>query len=101
MKRRSSALALTALVAATRVATAQPRPAPRAPAAIEMIDVTVRAGDTCASITRRQYRNTPRTDVIHQYNPGVCPPQRALVVGAVLHLPRRLPALRGPVAPAA
>lgn len=87
--------AIAALLAAS-VAGAQPRrnpprrpPAPARP--MEFTEVTVRAGETCEAVARRVYRAPTRTDVIHQYNPGVCPPQRRLTAGLVLRLPRRLP----------
>ena len=53
--------------------------------------MTVRPGETCAALARRVYRAPTRTDVIHQFNPTVCPPQRRLAAGLVLRLPRRLP----------
>jgi hypothetical protein len=73
-------------------ASAQPRRRPPpSPPPPEFISVTVRAGETCAALARRVYRAPTRTDVIHQFNPTVCPPQRRLTAGLVLRLPRRLP----------
>lgn len=99
--RGARAAATIAVLLASSGASAQPRrnprPAPRPPAAVELVDVTVRAGETCAAVARRVFRNPTRTDVIHQHNPTVCPTQRRLVAGMVLRLPRRLPPLRGPV----
>ena len=82
--------AVTALIAASSVG-AQPRRNPPRPPPMEFTAVTVRAGETCAAVARRVYRAPARTDVIHQYNPGLCPPQRRLTAGLVLRLPRRLP----------
>ncbi len=96
--RPRSLIASLAVVLAASMASAQPRRNnPRPPAAVELVDVTVRAGETCAAIARRVFRNPARTDVIHQYNPTVCPAQRRLTTGMVLRLPRRLPPQRGPV----
>lgn len=97
---RLSRAAAVAACLASSAAWAQPRrnprPAPRPAPPVELVDVTVRAGETCAAIARRAFRNAARVDVIHQYNPTVCPTQRRLVAGMVLRLPRRLPPLRGP-----
>ncbi len=97
-RRQGSLAASMAVVLAASTAGAQPRRNPRpTAAAVELVDVPVRAGETCAAIARRVFRNPARTDVIHQYNPTVCPAQRRLVAGMVLRLPRRLPPQRGPV----
>ncbi len=95
--RRGSLVASLAVALGASAADAQPRRNPRPNPAVELADVTVRAGETCAAIARRVFRNPARTDVIHQYNPTVCPAQRRLVTGMVLRLPRRLPPQRGPV----
>lgn len=50
----------------------------------------VRRGDTCAAIAARVYNSPTRVDVIHRYNPSVCPPAGALLPGMFLILPRSL-----------
>ena len=83
MRSRHAAIGavITSLLLASS-AVAQPRRSPPRrpppPAPTEFISVTVRAGETCAAVARRVYRAPSRTDVIHQHNPTVCPPQRRL-----------------------
>ncbi len=97
--RRAPGGALRGAIAALLVASAAgaqprrnpPRPPPSPARPMEFTAVTVGAGETCEAVARRVYRAPTRTDVIHQYNPGVCPPQRRLTAGLVLRLPRRLP----------
>lgn len=74
---------------APAVVDAQPRgPAPRAPA---LTDYRVAAGDTCASIALRVYRDVRRTNLIHENNPSLGRPPHRLRPGMVLRLPRAAP----------
>lgn len=97
-RRASLDAALVALgLASTAIAQPRRRPPATAPTPpTEFISVTVRPGETCAALARRVYRAPTRTEVIHQFNPTVCPPQRRLTAGLVLRLPRRLPAAPRP-----
>lgn len=80
---RRLAPALALLLAAT-TARAQPRrPTPSA-----LVDYRVVAGDTCASIAQRVYRDVRRTNLIHENNRGLGPPPHRLRPGTVLRLPR-------------
>ena len=93
--RRASLRAAVVALGLASTAIAQPRRRPPrtapTPPPTEFVSVTVRPGETCAALARRVYRAPSRTEVIHQFNPTVCPPQRRLTAGLVLRLPRRLP----------
>lgn len=56
--------------------------------AIEIVEYTVVAGDTCGRIAQRMWGNARRYDLIHSFNPGMGPPPHHLVPGTVLRLPR-------------
>ncbi len=108
MKKPSVAMAL--LLAGAQ-AVAQPRrppsPSPSPPStspgaavgtapAVDLVPYRVRAGDTCASVALRMYRDARRTDLVHAYN-RLGPPPHRLTPGQELRLPRRAPPLRGPL----
>ena len=53
----------------------------------EVVEYTVREGDTCASIARRFYGDARAYDRIHDHNPGMGAPPHRLEAGTVLRLP--------------
>ncbi|CAN5585621.1 hypothetical protein BH09MYX1_BH09MYX1_24870 [soil metagenome] len=57
----------------------------------DIIDYTVKKGDTCAAIAQRQWGDSRRVDLIHGANPNMGPPPHDLKEGTVLHLPRTIP----------
>ena len=77
-KRLSFALAALAV---SPVALAQPRPER------EPLRYTVRAGDTCVSISQHFYGTTRNTTLIHRANPTMGPPPHRLRAGTVLVIP--------------
>ena len=80
----ASAVLLASAVVASSLAWA-----PRALAQdVEVIDYSVRDGDTCGSIARRLYGNSRRYDLIHEHNPELGPMPHRLSPGSVLHLPQ-------------
>lgn len=66
------------------------------PPAPDIIEVRVLRGDTCSAIARRLYRNSARTDLIHQNNPWMGPPPHRLREGTVLRVPRTIPITAAP-----
>ena len=91
MLTRRFALALALLGVSSRVDAQPRRPAPRAPARPALTDYRVVAGDTCASIAQRMYRDVRRTNLIHENNPALGRPPHRLRPGTVLRLPRAAP----------
>ncbi|MFO0683765.1 MAG: hypothetical protein U0234_17025 [Sandaracinus sp.] len=80
------------LFASALLSTLDPRDARAQPPAegdaIEVVEYTVQAGDTCGRIAQRMWGNARRYDLIHSFNPGMGPPPHHLVAGTVLRLPR-------------
>ncbi len=62
--------------------------APAADADIELYDYTVKKGDNCASIAKRELGDRKAYGLIHEHNPGMGPTPHTLVPGTVLKLPR-------------
>lgn len=61
---------------------------PAANATSELVDYTVRQGDTCVAIARRMWGDARRLDLIHSNNPTMGPSPHRLRAGTVLRLPR-------------
>lgn len=62
--------------------------AARAHAQRELVEITVRAGDTCDSIAEGLYGDDPDgVDVLHEHNPQLGPLPHHLAPGTVLHAP--------------
>lgn len=58
----------------------------------DLIEYTVKKGDTCAAIAQRQWGDARRVDLIHDNNPNMGPAPHNLKEGTVLRIPRVLPA---------
>ena len=86
--KRATAALLWALASG---ALAAPLLQPRVAYADDLIEYTVKKGDTCAMIAQRQWGDSRRVDVIHTHNPNMGPPPHDLKEGTVLRFPRTLP----------
>ena len=63
----------------------------RAALADDLIEYTVKKGDTCAAIAQRQWGDARRVDLIHDNNPTMGPAPHNLKEGTVLKIPRVIP----------
>lgn len=71
---------------------------PSTNATSELVDYTVRQGDTCVAIARRMWGDARRLDLIHSNNPTMGPSPHRLRAGTVLRVPR-FAAGRAPAVP--
>lgn len=55
---------------------------------VELYDYTVKEGDSCAKIAKREFGSRKAYDRIHKHNPDMGPTPHKLVPGEVLKLPR-------------
>lgn len=55
---------------------------------VELYDYTVKKGDSCAKIAKREFGSRKAYDRIHEHNPDMGPTPHKLVPGEVLKLPR-------------
>ena len=55
---------------------------------VELVDYTVKEGDSCASIAKQYFGDRKAYGKIHEHNPGMGPTPHHLVPGTVLKLPR-------------